>query len=317
MIPLSPIDIPGYFYYNSFMTNKKWVIFFIISSILFAVEVFSTPNESKKNKSREKITEAQPISAKQLVKNVKNNRYTGTPRNFILKDASFKDLILGLSEYSGINMVIDPGISGTISCYLKNVPWDQALAVFLKQYKLEIAAEGNIIRIRVKKNAYFFNSLLFKILLLIIILLVVFSVIFLYKKKSLPRAKDQKKAALNPHFAREYAKKLIYLLETKKVYRDESLSVQSLAKELSIPTYQLSRIINENMNKTFSELINHYRIEEARKLLIASKESDQKILDIAYDVGFNTKTSFNKVFKKYTKMTPSEFIKRQTKGGEY
>lgn len=294
-----------------YMVVKKRFFFIILIILLSTVGIFSAQEDNKNNNSLEDEvktgTAKQTVSAKQLVENIKNHEYTGSPRNFILKNSSFRDFILGLSEYSGINMVIDPGVSGTISCYLKKVPWDQALALFLKQNGLEISAEENIIRIQRKVTGKFFRSLFFKMLLLAIFLSAAVSAVFLFRKKSPANASSRKKTDLNPHFAREYAKKLTHLLETKKVYRDENLSLQSLAKELTIPTYQLSRIINENMNKTFSELINYYRIEEAKKLLAASKESDQKILDIAYDVGFSTKTSFNKVFKKYTNMTPSEF----------
>ena len=294
------------------MAAKKRIGFIILYLLFFNFGFSSFGQDNNENLSPKNTKLGQPISAQHLVENINNKKYSGEPRNFILKDSSFKDLILGLSEFSGINMVIDPGISGTISCYLKKVPWDQALAVFLKQYNLTIAAEGNIIRIQKKGVQNFFTSLFFKILLLAALIVTGLLVLAISKKKSRTNVADQKKTALNPQFAREYAKKLTYLLETKKVFRNENLSVQLLAKELAIPTYQLSRIINEHMNKTFPELINHYRIEEAKKLLTITKESDQKILDIGYDVGFSTKTSFNKVFKKYTRMTPSEFRKKQT-----
>ena len=68
----------------------------------------------------------------------------------------------------------------------------------------------------------------------------------------------------------------------------------------------LSQIINEELNKNFYDLVNYYRIEEAKKLLV-SVNGERTILDIAYDVGFNTKSSFNRAFKKQTRMTPSQF----------
>jgi AraC-like DNA-binding protein len=310
------IDIFEVFIYNSFiMAAKKRIGFFILYFLFLNFGLSSLRQDNNGNLSPENSTTGQPVSAQQLVENIKNKKYSGEPRNFILKDSSFKDLVLGLSEYSGINMVIDPGISGTISCYLKKVPWDQALAVFLKQYNLTITAEGNIIRIHKKAAKNIFTSLFFKILLLSALIVTGLLAFVIYKKKSRTNAVDLKKTPLNHQFAREYAKKLTFLLETKKVFRNENLSVQLLAKELAIPTYQLSRIINEHMSKTFSELINHYRIEEAKELLTTAKESDQKILGIGYDVGFSTKTSFNKVFKKYTLMTPTEFRKKQTKSG--
>ena len=96
-------------------------------------------------------------------------------------------------------------------------------------------------------------------------------------------------------------------MEVEKVYRDENISLQSLSEKLSIPLHHLSRILNEKLNKNFPDFINTYRIEEAKKFLRDPKRANQKILSIAFDVGFNTKTAFNNVFKKYTRMTPSQY----------
>lgn len=63
--------------------------------------------------------------------------------------------------------------------------------------------------------------------------------------------------------------------------------------------------MNERLNTNFRNYINSYRIEEAKKILI--NESDKNILTICYDVGFNSKSTFNTCFKKYTGKTPSEF----------
>ena len=98
-------------------------------------------------------------------------------------------------------------------------------------------------------------------------------------------------------------------MEIEKLYRDETISLQSLSKKLSISPHQLSEIINKKLDKNFWDFINTYRIEEAKKLLRDPKRADQRILSIAFAVGFNTKTAFNNVFKKYTKMTPSQYKK--------
>jgi ligand-binding sensor domain-containing protein/AraC-like DNA-binding protein len=124
------------------------------------------------------------------------------------------------------------------------------------------------------------------------------------------KKKKYKSSSLDPERAEEYLKKLIYLMEYEKAYRDEKVSLMSLSKKLSISYHLLSQIINERMNRSFYDLINSYRIEEAKKRIVDPKEEKQSILTIAYDVGFNTKAAFNRVFKKYTKMTPTEYKKK-------
>ena len=71
--------------------------------------------------------------------------------------------------------------------------------------------------------------------------------------------------------------------------------------------YQLSQVINTSLGQNFYNLINSYRVEEAKQQLSASDKQNQTILAIAYDVGFNSKSVFNKAFKKFTGTTPSKY----------
>jgi ligand-binding sensor domain-containing protein/AraC-like DNA-binding protein len=156
---------------------------------------------------------------------------------------------------------------------------------------------------------FFYETFFFKIAVFIIFLTLVTGGYFLYKKRSFGKKGKYKSSSLHPLFADECIKKLTYLMEIEKLYRDENLSLQSLSKKLSISPHQLSEIINKKLDKNFWDFINTYRIEEAKKLLRDPKRAEQKIISIAFDVGFNTKTAFNNVFKKYTKMTPSQYKK--------
>ncbi|HDP26258.1 MAG TPA: AraC family transcriptional regulator [Deltaproteobacteria bacterium] len=99
--------------------------------------------------------------------------------------------------------------------------------------------------------------------------------------------------------------RLTYLMGEEKIYKDFDLSLEGLAKMLCITPHQLSQFMNERLTTNFRNYINSYRIEEAKKILIS--ESDKNILAICYDVGFNSKSTFNQCFKKYTNKTPSEF----------
>jgi AraC-like DNA-binding protein len=67
------------------------------------------------------------------------------------------------------------------------------------------------------------------------------------------------------------------------------------------------------LNKTFYDLVNGYRVEEAKRLLLDPKSKNNKILAIAFDSGFNSKTTFNTVFKKFTGFTPSDFKEQHAK----
>jgi len=104
-----------------------------------------------------------------------------------------------------------------------------------------------------------------------------------------------------------YIERLVELLEREKIYRDPSLSVGALAGRLSIPAHHLSQAINDKLGRNFFDLINGYRIEEAKRSLANGDIEKQKILAIALDVGFGSLGSFNRAFKRHTGKTPSEF----------
>jgi len=96
--------------------------------------------------------------------------------------------------------------------------------------------------------------------------------------------------------------------DNEKPYRHSELSIQNLADALNLSSRLVSEVINRHFGQNFSEFVNYYRINEARKLI---EEADSKttILEILYAVGFNSKSSFYTSFKQYTGLTPSEFKK--------
>ncbi|MDH5721397.1 MAG: helix-turn-helix domain-containing protein [Spirochaetia bacterium] len=102
---------------------------------------------------------------------------------------------------------------------------------------------------------------------------------------------------------------LNHLVEKDMVYKNDTLNSGDLAKALKITPHQLSTFLNQHMNQTFSEFINSKRIEEAKKIL--SEESDTNILNICYDIGFNSPSAFYKAFRKETGITPKMFIKKE------
>ncbi|MDR0229816.1 MAG: helix-turn-helix domain-containing protein [Flavobacteriaceae bacterium] len=92
-------------------------------------------------------------------------------------------------------------------------------------------------------------------------------------------------------------------------YLDSSLTIHNLAEQLQMPVKDLSALINLYMDKHFFDFINEYRIEKAKEILKDPSKKSLTILEILYEVGFNSKSSFSTSFKKYTGITPTEFRK--------
>jgi len=96
-------------------------------------------------------------------------------------------------------------------------------------------------------------------------------------------------------------------LSKNKPFLEPDLTLNELAEQMQISSRQLSTLINIELGKSFFDLINGYRIEEAKRILKESQDSKLTVLEVMYDVGFNSKSSFNTAFKKYTGTTPTAF----------
>lgn len=131
-----------------------------------------------------------------------------------------------------------------------------------------------------------------------------------------PPAPKYGKSTLTPERAERHLKKLLHVMETEKPYMDGELTLSKLAERLSMPASHLSQTINERLKQSFSDFVNAYRVEEMKRRLLDPALSRYSILGIAEEVGFNSKSSFNAVFKKHTNMTPSEFRKASAACGD-
>ncbi len=107
----------------------------------------------------------------------------------------------------------------------------------------------------------------------------------------------------------EISQKLLMFMETERPYLDEELSLQKLSLLVNISTHRLSEVINQDLNTNFYRLINAYRVEEVKRKLKNPEFDKYSILGIAFESGFNSKSTFNKIFKEETGMTPSAFKK--------
>ena len=111
--------------------------------------------------------------------------------------------------------------------------------------------------------------------------------------------------------AEKYLNKLLKHMEIKKPYLDVDLTIQDVAESLSIPRHYLTQVINEKLNKNFYQFINEYRVEEVKSLLKDMDYQKYTMTAIAFEAGFNSKSSFNNVFKEITGMTPTEFKEKE------
>jgi YesN/AraC family two-component response regulator len=95
----------------------------------------------------------------------------------------------------------------------------------------------------------------------------------------------------------------------QKPFLEPSLTINDLADKTQIMPRYLSQIINECLNQNFYDFVNSYRINEAKKYLLQCS-SRKTILEILYEVGFNSKTAFNVAFKNMTGMSPTQYRKQ-------
>jgi len=102
-------------------------------------------------------------------------------------------------------------------------------------------------------------------------------------------------------------------MEQTKPFQNSRLTLNDLAIQLQLPPKQLSQIINRQIGQNFIDFINSYRLDMAKERLLNPKDEKETILEIMYEVGFNSKSSFNTLFKSKTGKTPSEFKKYGTR----
>jgi len=125
------------------------------------------------------------------------------------------------------------------------------------------------------------------------------------------RSKDV--SSVKPEIDQQLVNKLLQSMEIEKIYRTEGLSIRQLADRLDTKEYKLRKTINQQLNfRNFSEFLNSYRIQEACDLLSDPALAQLTIVEIAFQVGYNSLAPFNKAFKQITNITPTEWRKKHT-----
>lgn len=118
-----------------------------------------------------------------------------------------------------------------------------------------------------------------------------------------------KNSGLSKQKAQDLFQVLENFMKTQKPYHDPELTLFGLAKQLNIHPNHLSQIINQHYSQNFFDYINQYRINDVKEILLSGKYDTFSLAGIGFECGFNSKASFNRAFKKFTGVTPSEFRK--------
>jgi YesN/AraC family two-component response regulator len=117
------------------------------------------------------------------------------------------------------------------------------------------------------------------------------------------------RSALSREQSERIADKINAVMRQDKLYLDANLSLQKLASHVTISPNYISQTLNEKLSTNFFDFVNQLRIEAAKPKIIANQDT---VLNIAFEVGFNARSSFYKAFKQETGKTPSEFRKSYT-----
>ncbi|WP_203969605.1 helix-turn-helix domain-containing protein [Capnocytophaga stomatis] len=132
------------------------------------------------------------------------------------------------------------------------------------------------------------------------------------KEHSIVEAKtvsEYRKSGLKSDEVTQLHQEMLSLMEEKKPYLEPKLTLNQLAEQLAISSNNLSQVINQCEGKNFYDFVNSYRVDEFIKRATNDKNKGLNLLGIALDSGFNSKSSFNQVFKKHTGDTPSNYLK--------
>jgi AraC-like DNA-binding protein len=145
-------------------------------------------------------------------------------------------------------------------------------------------------------------------------LLLVFSFLVVLKGLRAPeifaglaQAPKYRHSPLTEEDKEQYLMRLQSYMETQRPHLNPSLTIETLAKRLSISPRYLSQVINETLGVNFFDFVNKYRISESKRIFTDSSSNPRNNLDVLFDSGFNTKSAFYRVFKQHTGVTPSEY----------
>jgi AraC-like DNA-binding protein len=126
-------------------------------------------------------------------------------------------------------------------------------------------------------------------------------------KKGRFRGGSDKKTRFSQEEIQNFSQRLDALMQKEKLYLDSELNLNDLSERMALSVHQLSELINQGHDLNFNDYINQFRVEEFKNLLLQNRFANDTLLAIAFEAGFNSKTTFNTSFKKFTGLTPSQY----------
>jgi AraC-like DNA-binding protein len=121
-------------------------------------------------------------------------------------------------------------------------------------------------------------------------------------------ARVKKGIALDHGLVDKTINSLRLAMEKDKLYLNPALTVAMIADHIGVPTKNISAILNQHLQKSFSEFVNEYRVNAIRQRLLNGETRELTIAGLAYEEGFNSLPTFQRAFKSVTGQTPSEFL---------
>jgi AraC-like DNA-binding protein len=195
-----------------------------------------------------------------------------------------------------------------------NISWLSSTLIFFT-IAMIVAALNGFMGLTPLANYFYFVFTIILLILFVYINLVILKAmqrpaLFAGMKEEEEPAKGVRKYAgsvLTPEESKGLLDRLQHHMQTTKPYLEPELTLEELSARLSLRPKILSQVINENTGQNFFDFINRYRIGEAKRMLTDPTDKKITVQEVLYVVGFNSKSSFNTLFKKYTGVTPSEF----------
>lgn len=160
-----------------------------------------------------------------------------------------------------------------------------------------------------KGLAIFANYVLF----VLINTLIFYSLIYSEMFEGINESKNDAEKATKEDITPEQLATIQNAMEKQKLYLNSKLTLEGFSRQTGLQTRQVSSAINRNLNQNFHEFVNRYRVEEVKRVLSAPDAEALTITDISTNAGFNSKAAFNRFFKKFTGMTPTQFREQQLK----
>jgi AraC-like DNA-binding protein len=143
--------------------------------------------------------------------------------------------------------------------------------------------------------------------------------VFLLKKpvlsedKSEPLPRKYEKSGISDDESSLLLTRLERVMRGTRPYIDSELTLSKLSSLLSTSNHRLSQLLNQRLRTSFYDYINLYRVEEVKRCLADRESAGSSILDIAFECGFNSKSTFNKIFKRHTSLSPTQYRERAGK----